>query len=454
MYIKRAVYAQLLDWKNDAAHKTLEINGARQVGKTYIIGKFADENFRHKIYINLFGQSGKDFMECFRQAASWEPGAARPGRPLHKALSLFDPSFEDTPDTVVIIDEIQESSELYNRIREFTRQFHARFIMTGSYLGRVLEPDFRFSSGDTASIRIFTLSFREFLEALDPMLYQEYEKLPLGHADDKALGVYGRLRNAYETYKQVGGYPKAVETYLETKDTQAALKELVGIIHIFLNESMRYFTDIDDISIFTNIFLSISRILLREKKGLKEDSFSEELQKLVTKNYSSNLSKQACYRAMNWLYQSGIIGFCGKIVELDILDFKPASRCFFMDLGITHYYLSRTGADVAALSGTLNESYVYTELLKRQEFPEEIIFETPAFATYRGGEIDFVVQGIQSSTRYLVEVKSGKGTAATALKALEQGKADKLLYLKGNTKGGTDGKIETLPIYLLERYRF
>ena len=47
MYLKRKVYDQLLDWKNDTVHSTLEVNGARQVGKTYIINKFADENFRH-----------------------------------------------------------------------------------------------------------------------------------------------------------------------------------------------------------------------------------------------------------------------------------------------------------------------------------------------------------------------------------------------------------------------
>ena len=67
---------------------------------------------------------------------------------------------------------------------------------------------------------------------------------------------------------------------------------------------------------------------------------------------------------------------------------------------------------------------------KRQEFPEEIIFETPAFATYKGGEIDFVAQTLKTHIRYLIEVKAGKGTASTALKALEQGKANKLLYLK------------------------
>ena len=50
MDIKRHVYQTLLKWKNDNCHTTLEVNGARQVGKTYIINKFADENFSHKVY--------------------------------------------------------------------------------------------------------------------------------------------------------------------------------------------------------------------------------------------------------------------------------------------------------------------------------------------------------------------------------------------------------------------
>lgn len=97
-----------------------------------------------------------------QKATDWTPGTKRPEQPLHDAFKLFDPDFEDTNDTVIIIDEIQESSEIFNRIREFTRYFQAHFIVTGSYLGRVLEPEFKFSSGDITSIRIYTLSFKEF----------------------------------------------------------------------------------------------------------------------------------------------------------------------------------------------------------------------------------------------------------------------------------------------------
>lgn len=452
MYIKRAIYQQLTEWKNESSHSTLEVRGARQVGKTYIINKFADDNFKHKIYINLFELSGKQFLECYNQAIAWEPGTPRPEHPLHDAFRLYDQSFEDTEDTVIIIDEIQESADVYNRIREFTRQFQCHFIVTGSYLGRVLEPEFRFSSGDVTSVTIYTLSFEEYLAAADTELFRLY--LLVGNSVFEEKNYYEQLKRLYDTYCKIGGYPSVVEKYLTSGSMETATKELTRIIETFLNESMRYFTDILDVSVFTDIFLNICRILAREKKGLDQDSIGEELQKLVVKDSTSNLSKATVIRAINWLYHSGIIGYCGKIVELDILDFKPGRRCYFMDLGIANFYMTQVGLDEASINGALNENYVYINLAKRLDFPQQIAFETPAFATYKNGEIDFYVQSLKERKRYVVEVKSGRQSGNTAKKALEDGKADYLLYLKGNTHGGVEGKTITRPIYTLERFRF
>ena len=452
MYIKRNVYQQLMDWKNESSNSTLEVRGARQVGKTYIINKFADENFKHKIYINLFELSGKQFLECYNRATAWMPGTPRPEHPLHDAFCLYDQSFEDTDDTVIIIDEIQESADIYNRIREFTRQFQCHFIVTGSYLGRVLEPEFRFSSGDVTSVTIYTLSFEEYLAAADIELFRMY--LLIGNSVFEDKNYYEQLKQLYNIYCQIGGYPAVVEKYLSSGSLEIANKELRRIIETFLNESMRYFTDILDVSVFADIFLNICRILVREKKGLEQDSIGEELQKLVVKDSTSNVSKATVVRAINWLYHSGIIGFCGKIVELDILDFKPGRRCYFMDLGIANFYMTQAGLDKASINGTLNENYVYINLVKRLDFPQQIAFETPAFATYKNGEIDFYVQSLKERTRYVVEVKSGKQSGNTAKKALCDDKADYLLYLKGNTHGGVEGKIITRPIYALERFHF
>lgn len=449
MYLKRTVYQKLMNWKESEKQTTLEVTGARQVGKTYIIKKFAEENFKNVIYINLFELSGKQFQQCYTKATEWKPGEKRIEKPLHQAFELYDDKFTDDVDTVVIIDEIQESAEIYNRIREFTRQFQCKFIVTGSYLGRVLEPEFRFSSGDVTKLQVYTLSFEEFLEANSAELYANY--LSGSEITDEQ---FEQIDELYRVYMQIGGYPAVVREYLSSKDINKSVIELKKIIDTFLNESMRYFDDILDVGVYDNIFLSVSRILLREKKGLDEDSVSEELQKLVVKDYSSNITKTTCYRAMNWLQHAGIIGFCGKVIELDPLDFKARSRCFFMDLGLAHYYLSRAGAGNGTLQGILHENFVYINLKKRQDYPEEIVFETPAFATFKGGEIDFFVQTIGENTRYAVEVKAGKNSGISAKRALEQGKVDYLLYLKGNTKGGIQDKTITMPIFLLEQYKF
>lgn len=451
MYIKRQVYDKLIQWKDDGSRTTLEVNGARQVGKTYIIDKFANENFKHVIYINLFELSGEQFVACYRKAMDWQPGqGVRPLSPLHDAFKLFDEDFSDDEDTVVIIDEIQESAEIYNRIREFTRQFRCRFIVTGSYLGRIYEPEFRYSSGDVTKLQIYTLSYEEFLEAIDAGLFQKH----LDIKDCEDSDIHERLKSVYDIYCKIGGYPSVIQSYIRTRSMEVARAELVRIIDTFMNESIRYFTDILDTQVFTDIFLSICRILSIEKKGLEEDSISEELQKLVTRDYSSNISKAVCNRAISWLRFSGIIGFCAKITELDILDFKAGCRCYFMDLGVASYYLSRIGAAESDVAGTINENYVYINLKKRQDFPEEIAFETPAFATYKGGEVDFVVKSLNDSLCYGVEVKAGKGIGNTVKKALDAGKINRLLYLKGDTKGGVEGKAITLPIYRLEQYEF
>ena len=64
-YLKRQVYDRFLTWKNHSDHSTLEVSGARQVGKTYIVNKFADEQYKQKIYVNLLEFSGEIFIEHY-----------------------------------------------------------------------------------------------------------------------------------------------------------------------------------------------------------------------------------------------------------------------------------------------------------------------------------------------------------------------------------------------------
>lgn len=358
----------------------------------------------------------------FKKSQRLGTGRERPLKPLHNALKLFDKAFADEEDTVVIIDEIQESAMVYNLIREFTRNFQCRFIVTGSYLGRILNADFKLSAGDLTALRVETLTFEEFTEAMG--MAETLEKLGLFGESDPAQ--YEKVKKLYDVYCQIGGYPAVVMTYIQTKSISGCHEKLEDIIRLFCSESSRYFEDILDEAVYDNMFCSVSRILLREKKGLDADSFSESLQKLVVHDYDSNISKAVCNRAINWLQSAGILDFAGKITECKILDFKARSRCFFTDVGLTRYFLRKVGADHAAIEGLIQENFVFLELRRRLERLKEIALETPAFATYKGGEIDFYVKSlIGGEKNYAVEVKSGKAAP-----------------------------VYTIPVYLISRFRF
>lgn len=116
MDLKRTIYQDLLNWKTEDSGKVLEVNGARQVGKTYILDKFAKENYKTYIYINMVQSSGTRFLKCLESVqGEWKPGMKREEKVIHKALGLYDDRFTDCKDAIVVIDEIQESPFLHVR---------------------------------------------------------------------------------------------------------------------------------------------------------------------------------------------------------------------------------------------------------------------------------------------------------------------------------------------------
>lgn len=449
-YLKRQVYNQLLAWKERRGHSTLEVSGARQVGKTYIVNKFADEQYKQKIYINLLDFSGELFLEQYRELRIEIKNGMRCDNPVYELLKRYYPDFVDSKETVVIIDEIQESSDIYNRIREFTRNLESDFIITGSYLGRILNKEFKYSAGDLDSLEIHTLTFEEFLMAMNQ--YTAFENLELFGGGNET--VYSKMETYYKVYTTIGGYPAVVLQYLENGDLEACVAVLLKIIKLFVNESKRYFEDILDDAVYENMFASIARVLVKEKRGFDKGSFSEELQSIIVKDYSSNISKTSVNRAIDWLYSCGIIGFAGKLTDCNMLDYKAKSRCYFTDVGLTNYFLTKIACPPSDIEGIMNENFVYLDLKRRITHPSQIALETPAFATLGSGEIDFFLESAKTRKKYAIEVKSGKNNSKTIKTVIEKRKADYVVFAKGNTHGGVKDNIYTIPIYLFSKFDF
>lgn len=450
--LKRDIYDELLQWKNNNTGLVLEVEGARQVGKTYILDKFAREQYQKYIYINMIGRSGQKFLACYDAIYNWEVGREQIEGAMHEVFKAYDHDFEDEKSTVVVIDEIQESSVIYSRIREFARDFKCDFIVTGSYLGKTRETDFFLSAGDTDNLILGTLSFPEFLEAFEKR--EMYNRLSL--LGESKHEEYDEIKKYFDIYCQIGGYPKVVQAYLETGDIAYCRKVLNKIISIFIKESSRYFDSIMEVDIFGQLFQSIAIMLIKEKNGIED--LVTDLSKIIFKEESGRVSKKMINAARSWLYLSHVIGYCSKSIDCNHLDIVDNCRYYYMDLGIAAYFLRKTGETENTIRGILCENFVYLEILRRLRNTDTIAGNVPWFAVYKktGGELDFYVRSLLDYKNYGIEVKAGSNSGDTVTRLLKDDKIDYIYYLKGDTYGGRteDGKIQTVPLYLADRIVF
>ena len=360
MELKRDIYGDLLKWKQKS-RKVLELKGARQTGKTFILDKFGRENYTVYIYINMAQTTGQEFLACLDQAGKWETGEPRPTDPIYRALKLFDPRFDDTTETLVVIDEIQESARVYSLICQFSRDFKCCFVVTGSYLGKTMEKEYFLSDGDTVELCMDTLSFEEFLEAFGKR--ELYETVDL--YGQSPQNWYDELKSFYQIYCAIGGYPDVVNTYLESRDLTDCERTLYQVIRIFIEESSRYFTNVLSMNLFEQLFPAIAQLSVREKSG--SGDIIDKLSELVYHEESNRVTKQNINYAVAWLYHSDIIDFCEKTVECNPMATRLNARIYFRDLGVARYFLKKGGVRGRAADEYINENFVYLALLKRSE---------------------------------------------------------------------------------------
>ena len=387
------------------------IIGTRQLGKTYIINRFTDEHFKHKIYINLEETSGTKFLDCYQRAIHWIPETPRPKAP----------------------------------------EFQAHFIITSSIPLQMFSQEYHFSCGDVTSISIYPLSFEEFLHSLDQELYNCYLQVDFTDSQIPDFLPLGQIKNAYEVYRQIGGFPEVVLNYLETKNLSSAKLKRQQITNAFITEAARCLPEITNADILSQILQSICYVLCEDKTYT---SSANNLGKIFCHavKHLPNLTKESFSETMRWLFLCDIIGFCGLIHEMDILDFQSSVRCYFTDLGIANEFLSYRNMDTQKTLQTLDETFLYVFLKQRQGFPSEIAFISPALATYHGKEIGYLAQALKSRIRYLLELPDTT-TSYESLEVLKEGQINKVLKLSNEKLTITDNIVH-LPFYLLERYHF
>lgn len=202
----RIAIEALYKWKNSKHRKPLIIEGARQVGKTWLMKEFGDKAYRDTVYINFDANSV--MAELFASDLKTER--------LIMGLELYAERKIDPENTLLIFGEVQEVPRALSALKYFYEnapQYH--IICAGSLLGIALHEGTSFPVGKTDFLKLYPLSFREFLMAMGDERLAEL----LDARDYPLITSFRQMYiDALKYYYFVGGMPEAVQSFTEDRD--------------------------------------------------------------------------------------------------------------------------------------------------------------------------------------------------------------------------------------------
>lgn len=230
MRIERDIVKRLKDWKEANVHKPILLKGARQIGKTWAMEEFGREFFDYTAKFDFDRQ--KELKSVFTQ--SKEPVR------IIKELTLYC----DVPlvpgRTLIIFDEIQECEEALNSLKYFCEdapEWH--IIAAGSLLGvAVKRRRMTVPVGKVQVMRMYPITFREYLRACDDATFRFVEELE--QPQKLPLIILDKLKSEYRRYMVSGGMPEAVVAMLENQGMQVVDEVLQGILDLYELDFAKY----------------------------------------------------------------------------------------------------------------------------------------------------------------------------------------------------------------------
>ena len=202
----RIAIEKLYKWKNSKRRKPLIIEGARQVGKTWLMKEFGEQAYADTVYINF--DSNSRMADLFSADLDTDR--------LIMGLELYAGHKINPDNTLLIFDEVQEVPRALASLKYFYEnapQYH--IVCAGSLLGIALHQGTSFPVGKVDFLKLYPLSFSEFLMATGNERFAELLKK---QDDEMITGFKHTYIDALEHYYFVGGMPEAVQSFAENKD--------------------------------------------------------------------------------------------------------------------------------------------------------------------------------------------------------------------------------------------
>ena len=406
----------------------LVVKGARQVGKTFIIDKFARENYENYVYINFDENPG--YKVIFDGDLDVNN--------LIKQISLRVPNVSLVPHkTIIFLDEIQNCPNARTALKFLALDKRFDVIASGSLLGINYKEVESFPVGYTEQLEMYSLDFEEFLWANG---IEEQSILDVKEFFDKKevvpQAMHERMMELFKEYIVVGGMPRVVNDFVKNHNFANVLKIQKAIISDYEDDIAKY-ADGSEKAKARACFLSIPKHLSKDYKKFR---YSLVMPSGSSRKYAGSLM---------WLYDAGIINFCHNL-EIPQLPLEGNSKSDTFKV-----YMRDTGLLVAMLDEGTQEDIIDGNLgIYKGAIYENIIGDILAkkgkklyYFEYNSTlEVDFFIRYERVITA--IEVKSSGNSKSKSLETLMEKYGVKKGIKLAPSNYGKKGEIDIFPIYM------
>lgn len=428
----RIAIEKLFKWKESKYRKPLIIEGARQVGKTWLMKEFGRQAYQDTIYVNF--DSNSKMAELFASDLNTNR--------LIMGLELYAGRKIDPNNTLLIFDEVQEVPRALTSLKYFCEnapQYH--IVCAGSLLGIALHQGTSFPVGKVDFLKLYPLSFKEFLMAIDKERFAQL----LDEKDFEMITNFKKTYiNAMKQYFFVGGMPEAVRNFAENKDFNEVREIQKRILTAYEQDFSKHAPN-EIVPRLRMLWNSIPSQLAKENKKFIYSLIREGAR---AKDYEM---------ALMWLSDCGLVHKISRVntpgIPLRAYEDLKAFKLFFVDVGLLgclaglsqHTLLD--GNDLfVEFKGALTEQYVCQQLKTLEEL------HVYYFTNDRGScEIDFVVYTGQSIVP--LEVKAEVNLRAKSLKIYQEKFSPEIAIRTSMADYQKEEWLVNLPLYAIDQFK-
>lgn len=328
--MKRKIYKNLLKWKNEYVTTPLMIIGARQVGKTYIIDEFCKNEFEDYIYINLLDD--KEIVNYFEMNINTSEKIERMKYYLNREIN---------EDTVIFIDEIQESEGLISALKYINEnEFPYKIICAGSLLGvKINRFKSSFPVGKVRILKMYQLDFEEYLTAIGSKMLIEVIKDCYENNKKMEEALHERLLKFYRMYLITGGMPEVVNNLVKNNNEILKFDRsiLESIVTSYTADMKKYVYNSFEAAKIERIYNTLPSQLLKENK------------KFMFSKVEKNARKRDYESSIEWLISSNLVLPSYYVNKFEI----PLKG--YMDKDTFKLYLNDTGILSSMLKIPINK---------------------------------------------------------------------------------------------------